>query len=72
MSSPLPSDTTEIIPVRDRTVPCDGGGGVLGHPRVYLRIIEQSIMCPYCSRHYVLEPGAGEVLKKSGPKGSGF
>lgn len=68
MSSLLPSDATETIYVHDRTVPCDGGGGTLGHPRVYLRIIEQSIMCPYCSWHFVLEPDAGEVLKKIGPK----
>jgi len=50
---------TEIIDVTDRTVACDGGGGALGHPRVYLRIAEQQIQCPYCSRLYVLKPGAG-------------
>lgn len=49
---------TEVIHVDSRTVSCDGGGGGLGHPRVYLRIPENQIMCPYCSRLYVLNPGA--------------
>lgn len=48
----------ETIEVHDRTVACDGGNGPLGHPRVYLRIEEREITCPYCSRHYVL---VGEV-----------
>jgi len=50
---------TEIIHVDERTVPCDGGGGALGHPRVFLRIAEREVMCPYCSRLYVLNEGAG-------------
>jgi uncharacterized Zn-finger protein len=50
---------TEIIHVDERTVPCDGGGGALGHPRVFLRIAERDVMCPYCSRLYVLNEGAG-------------
>jgi uncharacterized Zn-finger protein len=52
---------TEIIPVNDPTVPCDGGDGALGHPRVFLRIVEQQVMCPYCSRLYVLNEGAGHA-----------
>jgi len=50
---------TEIIHVDERTVACDGGDGTLGHPRVFLRIVEQQVMCPYCSRLYVLNEGAG-------------
>ncbi len=50
---------TEIIHVDDRTVACDGGVGALGHPRVFLRIPDRSVMCPYCSRLYVLNEGAG-------------
>ena len=51
--------TTEIIHTNDRTVACDGGDGPLGHPRVFLRIADAQVMCPYCSRLYVLNPGAG-------------
>jgi uncharacterized Zn-finger protein len=36
-----------------RTVACDGGDGALGHPRVFLRIPDEQVMCPYCSRLYV-------------------
>ena len=50
---------TDIIPVDERIVPCDGGNGALGHPRVFLRINGNEVMCPYCSRLYVLNPGAG-------------
>lgn len=44
-------------------VSCDGGGGTLGHPKVYLHIDQEKgqITCPYCSRTYVLrllKPGA--------------
>lgn len=50
---------TEIIPVEDRTIACDGGDGPLGHPRVFLHIEGAQVMCPYCSRLYVLNAGAG-------------
>lgn len=50
---------TESFEVEDRTVACDGGDGALGHPRVFLYIEGRSVMCPYCSRLYVLKEGAG-------------
>lgn len=50
---------TEIITTTDRVIACDGGGG-LGHPRVWLRIADHEVMCPYCSRLYVLAPGGGD------------
>ncbi len=55
---PMP---TETIQVDDRTVACDGGDDPLGHPRVFLYIDQQSVVCPYCSRLYVLAAGAGHV-----------
>ena len=51
---------TETIRVDQRSVACDGGGGPLGHPRVWLRIADREVVCPYCSRLYVLNPGAGD------------
>lgn len=56
--TPSPVTPTEVIHVDSRTVACDGGGGALGHPRVFLRIPQDTVMCPYCSRLYVLNPGA--------------
>ena len=50
-------DADETIIVETRTVACDGGP--LGHPAVYLKIGDEGdIVCPYCSRHYVLAEGA--------------
>ncbi len=51
--------TFETIPVDDRTVACDGGNTALGHPRVFLHIEDREVVCPYCSRTYVLTAGAG-------------
>ena len=45
--------------VESRVVACDGGGGTLGHPTVYLRIEHDQVTCPYCSRTYALREGAG-------------
>jgi uncharacterized Zn-finger protein len=57
----LPGVTPEeMITVGTRTVGCDGGGGALGHPLVYLRIEGTQVTCPYCSRTYVLAEGAGD------------
>jgi len=49
----------EIIEVDSPTVACDGGGGALGHPRVFLNMGDKAkIDCPYCGRQYVLKAGA--------------
>lgn len=50
----------EIIHVEDRVVACDGGSGAMGHPRVWLRIVNDQTFCPYCSRIYVLNPGVND------------
>ena len=37
-------------------VTCDGGGGALGHPKIYLDMGRgKKIVCPYCSKLFVLE-----------------
>jgi uncharacterized Zn-finger protein len=49
----------EIIEVDSPTVACDGGGGVLGHPKVYLNMGDDDFVeCPYCDRRFVLKAGA--------------
>ncbi|POS87755.1 hypothetical protein EPUL_001068, partial [Erysiphe pulchra] len=38
----------------ERTVSCDGGGGPLGHPRVFINIDKPQIcVCGYCGRPFV-------------------
>ena len=49
----------EVIAVRSRRVACDGVGGALGHPRVYLEMGEASFVeCTYCDRRFVLASGS--------------
>ena len=44
----------ETIAVAGPCVACDGGGGPLGHPRVWLTLgTDGETTCPYCSRRYV-------------------
>ncbi len=50
----------QVIPVESRKIGCDGGGGALGHPLVYLRIEDRQVTCPYCSKTYRLKEGFGD------------
>lgn len=52
---------TEMIYVADDVVACDGGGGPLGHPRVFLHLLADEVVCPYCSRRFVRKPGAAPL-----------
>jgi uncharacterized Zn-finger protein len=55
----MAAQAVEIIEVETDRVGCDGGGGALGHPKVYLNLGKDGqIDCPYCGRHYVLKAGA--------------
>ena len=51
----------ETIAVTGPRVACDGGGGPLGHPRVWLTLgTDGEITCPYCSRRYVKAAGTDD------------
>ncbi|MBT4931804.1 MAG: zinc-finger domain-containing protein [Rhodospirillaceae bacterium] len=55
-------EVEETIIVEQSSVSCDGDGGPLGHPRVYLQIgNDGEIVCPYCSRTYKLAEGASQA-----------
>ena len=44
----------ETIHTDAMVVACNGGGGALGHPRVYLNLAPAGrVECPYCSRLYI-------------------
>ncbi len=51
-------EAPETIEVDTTKVACDGGGGALGHPRVFLTLVDGVAECGYCDRRYVLKPGA--------------
>ncbi len=47
----------ETVFVKTKRVSCDGGGGALGHPRVFLDLGQAgSVECKYCGRKFVLKP----------------
>jgi uncharacterized Zn-finger protein len=55
MSSANQMIDDEAIPTTDQRVSCNGGGGPLGHPQVWLTLgTDGEVVCPYCSRRYVL------------------
>lgn len=54
-SEPPREPEIETKPATQTRVACDGGGGALGHPRVYLEMGAQGqIDCPYCGCRFVL------------------
>ena len=57
----------EVLYVDSRTAVCDGGGGALGHPRVFLAIDGSGeVECPYCSRRFVYAPDRADALELPG------
>jgi uncharacterized Zn-finger protein len=56
----------ETIYIDEMVVACNGGGGPLGHPRVYLNLAPAGrAECPYCSRLYLnraLSAASGEAM----------
>jgi uncharacterized Zn-finger protein len=49
----------EVITVRSKRIACDGVGGALGHPRVYLEMGENRFVeCGYCDRRFELAADA--------------
>ncbi|WP_174299337.1 zinc-finger domain-containing protein [Caulobacter sp. S45] len=52
----------EVVMVDTHRVSCDGVGGALGHPRVYLEMGAKGFVeCGYCDRRFVLsDPAHGE------------
>jgi uncharacterized Zn-finger protein len=60
----------ETIYVEDSVVACNGGGGPLGHPKVYLNLsAEGKVECPYCSRLFLRgqSPHTGTPVGQANP-----
>ena len=54
-----PGPVAERVVVRTKRVACDGVGGALGHPRVFLEMGEGGFVeCPYCDRRFELAKGS--------------
>ncbi len=56
---PNSAQPVETIYVDDHRVACDGGGGALGHPKVWYEMGDEGeVECLYCGRVYVKKDGA--------------
>ncbi len=54
-------DHPETFIVESRKVSCDGGGGALGHPKVWYEMgKEDVIVCKYCDRRFILKGGKAD------------
>jgi uncharacterized Zn-finger protein len=59
-AAPLNLDPPGVVVVDTTRVACEGSGGALGHPRVYLEMGDEHFVdCGYCDRRFVLREGAG-------------
>ncbi|MEZ6030120.1 MAG: zinc-finger domain-containing protein [Hyphomonadaceae bacterium] len=57
-------DHPEVIVVSTKKVSCDGGGGALGHPKVWYDMSEQDYAeCKYCDRVFALKGGSRDPGK---------
>jgi len=74
-------EPSETIYIDEMVAACNGGGGPLGHPRVYLNLAPAGrVECPYCSRLYVNRataaggqgeaPGAADGIPSGGRQDS--
>jgi uncharacterized Zn-finger protein len=58
-------EAPETIVVNHSRVACEGSGGALGHPKVYLEMGDSSFVeCGYCDRRFVLSEAAREARAK--------
>jgi uncharacterized Zn-finger protein len=69
------AEPPEVVRVNEHRVWCDGVGGALGHPRVYLEMGAKGyVECGYCDRRFVLSGHAqpeNEALDPGDYEGAG-
>ena len=62
MSADNVMDPPEVIVVETERVSCDGGGGALGHPKVWYDMgNEDFVECGYCDRRFVRKGGSMDL-----------
>ena len=50
----MPVQAPEIVETDNTRVACDGGGGPLGHPKIFINVDKPQICwCTYCGLPYV-------------------
>ena len=59
-----PANNPEVVVVATKKVACDGGGGALGHPKVWYDMSEQDFVeCKYCDRLFALKGGSRDPAR---------
>lgn len=58
----------ETVRVGSHRIACDGVGGALGHPRVWLEMGGSGFVdCPYCDRRFVAATAPGDEDERLAP-----
>ena len=66
-TAPIPVTDPEVVLVAGHRIACDGDGGALGHPRVYLEMgADPFVECPYCDRRFVMAGAGAEAQSVPG------
>ena len=66
--NPVLADPPEVISVESTRVACDGGGGALGHPLVFMEMGDSDFVeCGYCDRRFVLRGAGGTAAETEAP-----
>lgn len=55
-----PIKDVETIYVSEHRIACDGGGGGLGHPKVWYSLEDGKAKCGYCDREFIFDPAKAE------------
>ena len=66
--NPVFVDPPEVISVESTRVACDGGGGALGHPLVFMEMGDSEyVECGYCDRRFVRRGAADAESEQAAP-----
>ncbi|KAF3927690.1 hypothetical protein ABW21_db0203746 [Orbilia brochopaga] len=58
--------------VKDRVVVCDGGGGPLGHPKIFINVDKPEVVpCGYCGLPFAHEHNKAAIVANPGRGGHG-
>jgi uncharacterized Zn-finger protein len=65
-------DPPETVEVASTRVSCEGVGGALGHPKVFMEMGDSGFVeCGYCDRRFVLKGAAQEPSELVAPATQG-
>jgi uncharacterized Zn-finger protein len=66
------ADPPESVLVDTTRVSCDGVGGALGHPKVFMEMGDSGFVeCGYCDRRFVLRGSPAEPSELTAPATQG-